>query len=354
MEEKEQSDRTEEATPKRREEARKKGQIATSRSVVPAATLIGAAAVLGFAGEDIMLRLERIFVAFFEMAGNKQEMAGEDFFTLGIQSGFLFLPILAPFLASLVVTGVGSGLMQTRFLWSTEALSFDFSRINPINGFKKLFSPESVAELVKTLLLLFSLGLLGFYFFKSDMGILASLSGLDTEEIVVFTGVEGARLIKGGVMILAAVAAIDYLFHHWRNETKLKMSRQEVKEEVKEYEGDPILKSRMRSLRQRLARQRMMADVAKADVIITNPTELAIALRYAPGESSAPKVLAKGAGFIAQKIRETARGKGIPIVENKPLARLIYKMVNVGQEIPEALYRAVAEVLAYVYRLRKK
>jgi flagellar biosynthetic protein FlhB len=152
---------------------------------------------------------------------------------------------------------------------------------------------------------------------------------------------------------MGALAAIDYLYQRWRTDAQLRMSRQEIKEEMREQEGDPHLKNRLKSLRQKMSRRRMTAEVAKADVIITNPTELAVAMRYRVGEMSAPRVLGKGAGYIAQRIREIARERGIPVVENKPLAQLLYRQVDVGREIPETLYRAVAEVLAYVYRLRR-
>jgi len=152
---------------------------------------------------------------------------------------------------------------------------------------------------------------------------------------------------------MGALAGLEYFYQRWRTEVQLRMSRHEIKEEMREQEGDPQLKGRLKSLRQKMSRRRMTADVAKADVVITNPTHLAIALGYRAGEMSAPRVLGKGAGYIAEKIREIARAKGIPIVENKPLAQLLYRQVEVGWEIPEALYRAVAEVLAYVYRLRR-
>jgi len=151
---------------------------------------------------------------------------------------------------------------------------------------------------------------------------------------------------------LTTFAVLDYFFQRWRTESQLRMSRQEIKEEMREHDGDPQIKNRLKSIRMKMARQRMMADVAKADVVVTNPEELAVALRYRLKEMGAPRVVAKGAGHIARNIRAVARERGIPIAENKPLARLLYRTVEVGKEIPENLYRTVAEVLAYVYRLR--
>jgi flagellar biosynthetic protein FlhB len=153
---------------------------------------------------------------------------------------------------------------------------------------------------------------------------------------------------------MVVLAFMEYLFQRWRLQTQLRMSRQEVKEEMREQEGDPHIKGRLRQLRQKMARQRMMAEVPKADVVITNPTHFAVALRYRPEEMTAPRVVAKGAGFVAQRIREIARSNSIPILENKPLARVLYRQVEVGHEIPESLYRTVAEVLAYLMRLRQE
>jgi len=160
-------------------------------------------------------------------------------------------------------------------------------------------------------------------------------------------------LTAGIVGATAALAGLDFLYQRWRTDSQLRMSRTELKEELREQEGDPHVKSHLKSLRQKFSRRRLAAEVAKADVVITNPTHLAIALRYNAAEMAAPRVLGKGAGYIAEKIREIARERGIPIVENKPLARLLYAQVEIGREIPEALYRAVAEILAYVYRLRR-
>jgi flagellar biosynthetic protein FlhB len=164
---------------------------------------------------------------------------------------------------------------------------------------------------------------------------------------------DGVLLTSWIVGVMGALAGLEYFYQRWRTEVQLRMSRQEIKEEMREQEGDPQLKGRVKSLRQKMSRRRMTAQVAKADVVITNPTHLAIALGYRAGEMGAPRVLGKGAGYIAEKIREIARAKGIPIIENKPLAQLLYRRVEVGWEIPETFYRAVAEVLAYVYRLRR-
>jgi flagellar biosynthetic protein FlhB len=217
-----------------------------------------------------------------------------------------------------------------------------------------LVSLDGFAEVGKSLLEILCLGLLGFFSFRADLPTLASSSSLGLGDMLLFASNEGMWLLKAGAGIMVVLAFLEYLFQRWRLQTQLRMSRQEVKEEMREQEGDPHIKGRLRQLRQKMAKQRMMAEVPKADVVITNPTHLAIALRYRPEEMTAPRVVAKGAGFVAQRIREIARSSSIPIMENKPLARVLYRQVEVGHEIPESLYRTVAEVLAYILRLRQE
>jgi flagellar biosynthetic protein FlhB len=346
-------EKSEEPTPKRREEARQKGQFAKSRNLIPAATLLALAIALRFSGSELMARLQACLIGFFSAAAKMKELGNEDLFDLSTQAAVLIGPVLLPFFGAVMVAGLASGFLQTGFVMASEPLHVDFSRVNPIAGFRRLFSLDAAAELVKALLFIGGLGVVGGVYLYFDMPALTSLTGFSAHDIVSYTTREGAGLISWVVGAMATLAGSDYFFQRWRTGAQLRMSRQEVKEEMREQEGDPQLKGALKSLRQKLSRRRMTAEVGNADVIITNPTELAVALRYRAGEMSAPRVLGKGAGYVAQKIREIARNKGIPIVENKPLARLLYRQVEVGREVPEALYRAVAEVLAYVYRLRR-
>ena len=346
-------EKTEEPTSKRRDEARRKGQFAKSKNLVPAATLLAIAVALRFGGEELMLRMERCIVGFFAAAGNLKQFGANDLLEIALQAGWLLLPVLLPFFGGVVLAALGSGFLQTGFVLASEPLHFDPERVNPFAGLRRLFSLDAAAELLKAIIFIAGLGFLGFVFLYSDIPALISLSGLRVEDIVTYATHKGATLSAWAVAVMGALAIMDYLYQRWRTDAQLRMSRQEIKEEMREQEGDPHLKSHLRSLRQKLSRRRMTAEVVKADVIITNPTELAVAMRYRVGEMSAPRVLGKGAGYIAQRIREIARERGIPVVENKPLAQLLYRKVDVGREIPETLYRAVAEVLAYVYRLRR-
>jgi flagellar biosynthetic protein FlhB len=347
-------ERSEEATPKRQEEARKKGQVAKSRALIPTAALLGAVFILPKTGASLIEVSHRVFYGFFSLAAEPRELSPQEIFALGMATSWLVLPMLLLLFSVVVVSSVGSGFLQTQFLWSLQLLQPDFSRLNPLAGLRRLVSLDGFAEVGKSLLEILCLGLLGFFSFRAELPALASLTSLDLGDLLTFAGDEGIWLLKAGVGIMTVLALLEYLFQRWRLQTQLRMSRQEVKEELREQEGDPHIKGRLRQLRQKMARQRMMAEVPKADVVITNPTHLAVALRYRPEEMTAPRVMAKGAGFIAQRIREIARSNSIPIMENKPLARVLYQQVDVGREIPESLYRTVAEVLAYILRLRQE
>jgi flagellar biosynthesis protein FlhB len=346
-------ERSEEATPKRREDARGKGQFARSRILIPAATLAAIAIALRFSGELLMERFERCIVGFFQAAGQARAFANADLLEIGNQAGWLMVPALLPLFGAVIIAALASGFLQSGFVMAEEPIHFDLSRISPLTGFGRLFSVDSIGELVKAIVLLLTLGVLGFTVLYGEMGELINLSGVGVDGIFSYASQRGAELIALIVGVIGILAGLDYLYQRWRTNVQLRMSRPEVKEEMREQEGDPHVKGRLKSLRQKMSRRRMTAEIAKADVVITNPTHLAIAIRYRVGETSAPRVLGKGAGFIAEKIREIARSNSIPIIENKPLARLLYQQVDVGREIPEKLYRAVAEVLAYVYRLRR-
>lgn len=346
-------ERTEEPTPKKRDDARKKGQVAKSRLLLPSIGLVFFVLVLHFIGTELVVRIERLFVGFFSLAGERTDLAREDLIALSMKSGVVLVTVLLPLLIGLVVVEFGGGLLQSGFLWTTELLRVDLARLNPLNGILRLFSLETGAEFIKTMLCVLSLGTLGIMFLSSHTAALSTLTSLEARAIVSYCSQQGVRLLELSVGILTVFAILDYLFQRWRLERQLRMSRHEIKEELREHEGDPLIKNRLKSIRHKMARQRMMSDVAKADVVVTNPEELAVAIRYRTDEAAAPRVVAKGAGYVARQIRAVARTHGIPIAENKPVARLLYRTVEVGKEIPENLYRAVAEVLAYVYRLRQ-
>lgn len=345
-------EKSEEPTPKRREDARKQGQFPKSRNLIPVATLGAIALVLRLGGEHLIERLARCVTGFFTVAGSMKQLSSEDMVAMSFETGLFFAPIMLPIFAGIVLSGLSSGFLQTGFVMASEPLRFDLNRINPVTGFKRLFSLDSLAESIKAIIFIAVLGCIGGVFVYKKLPALVSLPTLAVGEILAYASRDGAVLSAWIIGAMVTLVAFDYLYQRWRSDKQLRMSRQELKEEMREQEGEPLLKSHLKSLRQRMARRRMMSEVAKADVVITNPTHLAIALHYRAEEMGAPLVVGKGAGFIAERIREVARSKGIPVVENKPLARLLYQQVEIGREIPASLYRAVAGVLAYVYRLR--
>jgi flagellar biosynthetic protein FlhB len=345
-------EKSEEPTPKRREEARKQGQFPRSRNLIPAATLGAIIIALRIGGEHLVDKLGRCIVGFFSLAGNIKDLNPENMMAMSVETGLLFAPVMLPMFVGIMLSGLGSGFLQTGFVMASEPLRFDFKRINPINGLKRLFSLDSVADSINAMLFIVVLGFIGGIFLYQKLSALLSLPSLAVGDISTYASRNGFLLSGWIIGAMVAITGFDYLYQRWRIDKQLRMSRQELKEELREQEGHPQLKAHLRGLRQKLSRRRMMNDVAKADVVITNPTHLAIALRYRAEEMVAPRVVGKGSGFIAEKIRNVAREKSIPVVENKPLAHLLYSRVEIGREIPESLYRAVAGVLAYVYRFR--
>ena len=269
-------------------------------------------------------------------------------FSIGIN----ILPKLGLFLGAVLLTGLIITLAQTKFLWSTKRSKFDFHKINPLEGFKRIFSGQGLVELLKALLKLGLIGWVAYAFLKDKVSELMWLGNVDLASgIQSFIDLASSLAIRVGMTYLI-VAIADYAYQRYRYMKSMKMSKEEVKEDFKRSEGDPFLRNRIRSQQRALARNRMMSNVPKATVVITNPTHLAIAIEYNSDNMSAPKVLAKGAFEIAQRIVKIAQENKIPVVQNIPLARALFKSVDVEQQIPSDLYVAVAEVLAYIYRFK--
>jgi flagellar biosynthetic protein FlhB len=260
--------------------------------------------------------------------------------------------ILMPLMLFVLVAGITANLLQIGFLFTGEPLVPKLSKLNPIRGIKKLFSLRSLVELVKALFKVLFVGAIAFLLLKGELGNIPSLMQMGVGDILSFIGRVAFKICFYTCLALLILAALDYAYQRWQHEKELKMTKQEVKDELKQREGDPTVKARIKRIQREMSQRRMMEMVPEADVVITNPTTLAIALKYKAEGMIAPKVIAKGAGFIAERIKVIAREKGIPIIENKPLAQTLFKLVGIGDFIPENLYRAVAEILAYVYRLK--
>jgi flagellar biosynthetic protein FlhB len=242
--------------------------------------------------------------------------------------------------------------MQVGFIFSGESITPKLSKIDPIKGFGRLFSKQAFMEFAKSLLKLTIVGGIAFLTVKDEMKNFGLLGDMELNSIFIYILKIFFKIFIRCSLAMIILVVIDYVFQRWEFENRIKMTKQEIKDEFKKSEGDPLIKSRIKSIQMEMARKRMMQDVPEADVVITNPTHLAVALKYDSSTMKAPKLVAKGSRKIAEKIKNIASEHNIPILENKELARNLFSLVEVGQEIPPALYQTVAEVLAYIYRLK--
>jgi flagellar biosynthetic protein FlhB len=344
-------ERTEAPTGRRRADARRKGQVARSQEVNTAVILLVSLGLFYFAGQSMVQQM-------ITMVGNgiREVPAGdltpESAYTLLVGWMVEFVKLVGPFLGVLMVAGVGASVLQVGFLMSEEALSPKWERLNPMKGLKNLLSMRNLAELVKSPLKLLLIGGIAYLTIHQEATTLLQLGNAGPlQSFQLLSHITFLVLVRVAIA-LVFLALADYAFQHWQHEKSLRMTREEIKEELKQSEGDPMIRARVKSLQRQMAMRRMMAEVPKANVVVTNPTHLALALRYDEKTMRAPKVVAKGARLIAERIKEIAKQHGVPLVENKPLAQALFKSVTIGQEIPSAFYRAVAEILAYVYALK--
>ncbi|MDJ0801548.1 MAG: flagellar biosynthesis protein FlhB [Desulfobacterales bacterium] len=346
------SDRTEKPTPKKLADARKKGQVAQSREIPSAMILLAALGFFYFAGGFMFQRMQVL------ITGSYQRLNApvlQDALSASALARWCFdqvIVILMPIMLLLVVVGVMANISQFGFLMKENALAPDFKKINPLTGLKRLVSLKSLVELVKSVFKILFVGAIAYLILKRDLDVIPALTQMDVADIMVFTGEAAFKIAFFVCLGLIVLAAADFSYQRWQHQKELMMTKQEIKEERKQMDGDPQIKARIRSMQIEMARRRMMEMVPEADVVITNPTHLAIAIRFDADTMAAPEVVAKGADHMAQRIRETAEAHAVPRVENKPLARSLYKSTEIGDPVPVELYQAIAEVLAYVYRLK--
>jgi flagellar biosynthesis protein FlhB len=349
------SNKTESATPKRKEEARRQGQVAMSRDLSTAAVLIGGIGLLAAVmpmGMQRMTEMTRQGLAFSFDQTFQNGVTIEQVSTVIVHTGIAVLMLSLPILGGILLIGSGASLAQTGLLWRSNAIGLDFGRINPMKGLSRLVSLRSVMELIKGILKIAIITGIGLLVVRHDLLQVPELIDFDLGTVLQVTGrlsLKAALAVSGAIGVLAG---LDYLYQRYEWERSLRMSKEEIKEEHKAAEGDPLIKSRVRTAQRDLSKKRMMAAVKTADVVVTNPTHLAVVLKYDSTKMAAPFVVAKGAGFVAERIRELARHHGVPVVEHKFVARTLFKLVDIGKEIPSNLYRAVAEILAFVYRAR--
>jgi flagellar biosynthetic protein FlhB len=344
-------ERTEKPTPKRRAEARREGQIAISQEVYIVANLLAVTTVLLFLGETAVQQGILLFRRAWEPLNTfGPGIASERLLQAFGAAGGVVLPVLGAAAMAAVIAGIA----QTGGNLATKRLRPKFSRLNPTQNVSRLIKHDAPMQLGKSIVKLLTVGGVVAAVVISRVDEYTGLSRLPLYEVIGFQLGTILRAFLAGSLVLLVLAALDYAAERYRNEKKLRMTHQEVKDERKQAEGDPQVKARQRSLQMERARTRMMAQVPEADVVVTNPDHVSIAIQYRRAEMQAPKVLAKGRGFLALRIRELAQGAGVPLVRNPPLARALYRSVKVNQSIPEKLYQAVAELLAYVYRLDRE
>lgn len=346
------SQKTEEPTARKLEEARKRGQVINSREVSNFLMIFAGTMVVGVAGPGIMRELRLTLQKYIGLAhqfptdsiGLRNVMA-QLFIDVG---AILFVPLLV-----LMFVAFMSGFVQTGPLFTTEPMKPDLSKISPLKGFERLFSMRSIVEFLKgifKLVIVFGACFMALYpyfggvehFVGQDFG----PAMFDLRDLFL-------KMMTAALVVLFLMAVADYIYQRYDFMQKMRMSKQEIKDEFKQTEGDPFVKGKLRALREQKARQRMMQAVPEADVVITNPTHFAVALKYKPDEMDAPVMVAKGVDAVAARIRDVAKENKIPVVENPPLARALYDSMEIDQMIPGEHYKAVAEVISYVFRLRR-
>jgi len=344
-------EKTEQATQKRLEESREQGQVAKSRELPSVAILLAGLVYFWFGAPAMLQDITKMMKKTFTAAGTTVVSIDT---IQSIMMGFFYdiFLITAPVLLIVTLASLLSSLVQTGFLFSSEAIMPKFSKVDPLKGLKRMFSLQSFIELVKNILKMAVIGLVAWLTIKGEMANIAPLMNQDVYAIVTYVGKVSFRIVMSTCWVLVILAVMDFVYQKWEHAKSIRMTKQEVKEENKQLEGDPLVKGRIRRLQREVARKRMMAAVPKADVVITNPTHFAVALKYDQDAMNAPIVVAKGADHVAAKIKEIAKKYKVPIVENKPMARLLFTITDIDEAIPENLYRAVAEILAHVYRLK--
>lgn len=321
--------------------------------VVAATTLLASYVILQYFGPYMAGRILTYSTQLWESGAN-QDWSEAGVRLLLINMFLLIALVSAPVALGALVTGLLANYLQVGFLFTLDPLTPNFDRINPLSGLKRVFSKRAFAEFLKSLLKLSIIGYVAFRVVADDLAVFPSLLELDLTQIVEFLiGLVSRMLLWVGLAMLV-VAVADYYFQRWEYDRSLRMTRREVKDELRQTEGSPEVRSKIRQKQREIARRRMMQDVKRADVVVTNPTHYAIALEYKQEEMGAPRVLAKGQGLIALRIREIAKESDVPVVENPPLARELHRVVDVGKEIPAEMFQAVAEIFAFLYQLRQK
>ena len=354
MAEQQGQEKTEAPTEKKRRESREEGQVAFSRELPSAALLAGILLTLIATSPLILDAFREMTTQIFrEMSkadelpiGSLYDLSGEIFSTL--------LPAFAPFAAIIVLVGILASVLQVGVQITLKAIAPKFNKISPLTGLKRLFSTQSLADFLKSMAKLIIVGIVGYITYMDKITELNGLSVATPEAILEYNFTVVAEVSGKIVLALVAIAIFDYIYQRWHHEKQLMMTKQEVKEETKQTEGDPQLKARIRQIQREMSNARMMQEVPKADALIVNPTHFSVAILYDRDVMEAPEITAKGIDHMALRMRTVARENSVPILERPELARDLYANVEIGETIPERFYKAIAEILAFVYRLRSR
>ncbi|MDR9854556.1 flagellar biosynthesis protein FlhB [Paenibacillus sp. VCA1] len=346
-------EKTEKATPKKRQDTRKKGQVAKSQELSGSVVLLASFLSLLMFGGFIKERLVGLFKDVFLNRLNSGVSIG-NVMNMAMEYVIQILILMAPLFITTVVLALVANVAQVGFMLTGEMLKPKFSKLNPIKGFKNIFSVRSLVECLKSIFKVTVIGLLVYQTLSGALPKIGKLSEMNLEKTFHFAADLTMNLgLKIGAALFA-MAILDYLYQRYEFEKSIRMSKQDIKDEYKKMEGDPLVKGKIRERQRRMAMQRMMQEVPKADVVITNPTHFAVALKYEGSKMEAPQIIAKGQDFVALRMKEVAKEHGVITMENKPLARALYHRAEIGDSIPADLFQAVAEVLAYVYKLKGK
>lgn len=348
-------ERTEKATPKKRQDARKKGQVLQSREITTAMVLLFAFLTLRIFGGTIYKEIAEFAKKVFVEYPQTEDLYMTDILKkMFADSLILLIKTLGPLFLVTMLTGIIVSYAQVGFLFTLETISFKFERINPLKGFKRIFSVHGAVEMVKSLLKITIISYVAYSYLNGKAADILQMMNMDVVNIATFISITSINVAIRICIALILLAVLDFAYQWWEYEKNLKMTKQEIKEEYKQQEGNPEVKSKIKQKQRQMSMRRMIQEVPKADVVITNPTHFACAIKYDSKVSDAPMLIAKGQDYLAQRIKEVARENRIEIVENKPLARTIYDTVDIGKAIPPELYQAVAEILAFVYNLKGK
>jgi len=354
MAEQQGQEKTEAPTEKKRRESREEGQVAFSKELSSAALLAGIVLILVATSPIILDAMEQLMTQIFQELAQGEELSIDGIFILSEEILSIIIPAFAPFVAVIIFVGIFSSVLQVGVQVTFKAITPKFNKISPLTGLKRLFSSQSLADFLKSMAKLIIVGLVGYLTYIDKITDLNGLSVLSPGSILNYNFTVVAEVAGKIVLALIAIAIFDYFYQRWHHEQQMMMTKQEVKDETKQTEGDPQLKARIRQIQREMSNARMMQEVPKADAVIVNPTHFSVAILYDREIMTAPEVTAKGADHLALRMRTVARENNVPILERPELARDLYANVEIGDDIPERFYKAIAEILAFVYRLRKR